>query len=177
MTSTLAPHSDPDTAPAGRRRLDPQQAADHLPRLRRLARAVCPSAHIADDVVQETYVRVLARPRFLHGDDDYSYLARTLRNVLANHMVSEGRRRPAVAIDEFEPPDTRSNADPEARLIAGEVYGLIKALPEDKRDVIAAVDVAGLSYAEAAETLRLPIGTVMSRLHRSRGEVAQAFAA
>ena len=43
--------------------------------------------------------------------------------------------------------------------------------------MIAAVDVAGLSYAEAAESLELPIGTVMSRLHRSRGEVAHALAA
>ncbi len=172
-----APAFDQDATPAARRQLDPHDAASHLPRLRRLARAVCPSPHVADDVVQETYVRILARPRYLHGDDDYSYLARTLRNVLANHMASESRRRPAVGIDEFEPMDARGSADPEARLLAGEVYGIIKALPEEKRDVIAAVDVAGLSYAEAAESLELPIGTVMSRLHRSRGEVAHALAA
>ncbi len=72
-----------------------------MPRLRRLARAVCPTPHIADDAVQETYVRILARPRYLHGDDDYSYLARTLRNVVANHMAGENRRRPAVALDEL----------------------------------------------------------------------------
>lgn len=176
MTSiTDAP--DESAVPAGRRRLDPQQAAAHMPRLRRLARAVCPSPHIADDAVQETYVRILARPRYLHGDDDYSYLARTLRNVVANHMAGENRRRPAVALDDYEPPDARGTADPEARLLAGEVYGVIAGLSEEKRDVIAAVDVVGLSYAEAAESLRLPIGTVMSRLHRSRGEVAEALAA
>jgi RNA polymerase sigma-70 factor, ECF subfamily len=176
MTS-IAPAPEEGSVPAGRRRLDPQQAAAHMPRLRRLARAVCPTPHIADDAVQETYVRILARPRYLHGDDDYSYLARTLRNVVANHMAGENRRRPAVDLDEFEPPDARGSADPEARLLAGEVYGVIANLPEEKRDVIAAVDVAGLSYAEAAESLRLPIGTVMSRLHRGRGEVAEALAA
>ena len=175
--SSIAQAPAHSAAPAGSRRLDPHDAASHMPRLRRLARSVCPSPHVADDVVQETYVRILARPRYLHGDDDYSYLARTLRNVVANHMAGENRRRPAVHLDEFEPPDARGTADPEARLLAGEVYGVIADLPEEKRDVIAAVDVAGLSYAEAAETLRLPIGTVMSRLHRSRGEVAEALAA
>jgi len=56
------------------------------------------------------------------------------------------------------------------------VFAAIAALPDDQRDVIAAVDVAGLSYAEAAESLGVPAGTVMSRLHRGRSRVAAAVA-
>jgi RNA polymerase sigma-70 factor (ECF subfamily) len=61
-----------------------------------------------------------------------------------------------------------------AVLAAREVFEAIAALPEDQRDVVAAVDVAGLSYQEAAGALEVPIGTVMSRLYRGRNRVAQA---
>ena len=59
---------------------------------------------------------------------------------------------------------------------AGEVYAAIAALPDGWRDVIAAVDLAGLSYVEAAAALRIPVGTVMSRLHRARARLADALA-
>ena len=52
---------------------------------------------------------------------------------------------------------------------------MIAALPAEQRDVIVAVDVAGLSYAEAAHGLDVPIGTVMSRLYRGRDAVARAI--
>jgi RNA polymerase sigma-70 factor (ECF subfamily) len=57
------------------------------------------------------------------------------------------------------------------------MFAAIAALPDDQRDVVAAVDVAGLSYAEAAESLGVPTGTVMSRLSRGRARVADAVGA
>ena len=57
---------------------------------------------------------------------------------------------------------------PQAAVEAGELYAAISALPGDFRDVLVAVDVAGLSYKEAARSLRIPEGTVMSRLFRGR---------
>ena len=54
------------------------------------------------------------------------------------------------------------------------MFAAIAALPQDQREVIAAVDVAGLSYVEAAEALGVPTGTVMSRLYRGRNRVAAA---
>ena len=58
-------------------------------------------------------------------------------------------------------------------LAAREVFGAIAALPDDQRDVLAAVDVAGLSYQEAADALDVPVGTIMSRLYRGRNRVAE----
>ena len=57
-------------------------------------------------------------------------------------------------------------------MAAREVFETVAGLPDEFRDVLAAVDVAGLSYAEAAQSLELPIGTVMSRLSRARERVA-----
>jgi RNA polymerase sigma-70 factor (ECF subfamily) len=144
--------------------LDPDSAAEHLPRLFRLAWSLCGSRHLAEELTQETYVRVLARPRQLRGVSDYAYLASTLRNVHADHHRSEHRRPVPVA----DPPNVSGGTSPEAALIAREVYAAIAALPYPLRDVVATVDVGGASYAEAATSLKIPLGTVMSRLHRAR---------
>src|SRR5881392_2116984 len=61
---------------AERLRLDPQQASDHIDRLFRAAWALCGSREDAEDLVQETYARVLAKPRFLRSEDDLGYLLR-----------------------------------------------------------------------------------------------------
>jgi RNA polymerase sigma-70 factor, ECF subfamily len=145
--------------------LDPTAAVDHRPRLYRLAWSLCGSRQLAEDVTQETYLRVLSRPRRLRADDEYSYLARTLRNVLNDHWRSE-RRTLTVH------PGPSRDGDPEVAVFARQVTAAVRDLPAHLRDVVAAVDVAGLSYAEAATSLRIPQGTVMSRLHRGRSRVA-----
>jgi RNA polymerase sigma-70 factor, ECF subfamily len=155
--------------------LDPNVAAAHLPRLNRLAYALCGSASLADDLTQETYLRILARPRRLRGSREFPYLARTLRNVLSDHRRAQGRQPVPVSDDQIaEQPSVR--ADPELAARANEVYAGIARLPDGLRDVVVAVDLAGLSYAETAAVLDVPLGTVMSRLHRARGRLAAALA-
>jgi DNA-directed RNA polymerase specialized sigma24 family protein len=86
------------SALAAERVLDPEAAADHLSSLYRLAWSLCGSRHLAEELTQETYARVLARPRRLKGND-FHYLARTLRNVLSDHWRAE-RRRPVPVSDD-----------------------------------------------------------------------------
>src|SRR5438067_13549701 len=74
------------------RRLDPDRAAEHLPRLYRAARAWTRSREEAEDLVQETYARVLARPRFLRNEDEVGYLLRSLRNTLISQRRAQSRR-------------------------------------------------------------------------------------
>jgi RNA polymerase sigma-70 factor (ECF subfamily) len=160
---------------AADRLLDPEAAADHLTSLYRLAWSLCGSRHLAEEVTQETYARVLARPRRLRGND-FHYLASTLRNVLRDHWRAE-RRRPVPVSDEMLVDEPADAADPESAARVAEIYAEIGRLPAHLRDVVAAVDVAGLTYAEAAEALRIPNGTVMSRLYRGRERLAVALAA
>jgi RNA polymerase sigma-70 factor (ECF subfamily) len=150
--------------------LDPHNAVVHRSRLYRLAWSLCGSRQLAEDVTQETYVRVLSRPRRLRQSGDYPYLARTLRNVLNDHWRSE-QRRPVIH------PAPAPVADPDVAVLAKQVTDAVAELPDHLRDVVAAVDVAGMSYAEAADSLRIPQGTVMSRLHRGRSRVAGALGA
>jgi RNA polymerase sigma-70 factor (ECF subfamily) len=161
--------------PPGTRRLDPALVGDHLDRLYRVALALCGSPQAADDLVQETYVRVLSKPRFLRGHDDLGYLLRVLRNT----FISQHRRatsRPVLAtadeIDRFEDGSARQPHDiVEGRL----VYEAIAALPPQFRDALVAVDVAGLRYREAATALGIPEGTVTTRVFRAREKVAKAL--
>jgi RNA polymerase sigma-70 factor (ECF subfamily) len=155
--------------------LDPERAADHLSRLFGLAWSLCGSRQLAEDLTQETYARVLSRPRRVRTGSDFQYLARTLRNVITDHWRNEQRRPPATGdwdlVDE-----PASDGDPEAAAHAAEVYAAIGELPDHLRAVVASVDVAGLTYAETAAALQIPDGTVMSRLYRARSRLAVSLA-
>src|SRR6478735_10727810 len=148
------------TTSAARTRLDPQHASAHIDRLFRAAWALCGSRQDAEDLVQETYARVLAKPRFLRSEDDLGYLLRTLRNTFLNQKRTESRRlRTAPLPDELDAVADPHAIDPAAAFEAGEVYTAVAALPADYRDVLVAVDVTGLSYKETARALRIPEGT------------------
>jgi len=156
----------------------PEVLADHLDRLYRAAWALCGSREDAEDLVQETYARVLAKKRVIATEADaLPYLLTVLRNTFRSSLRTRSRRPRTAALEDAEtllaaPVATGPQAIVEARA----VFAAIAALPDDQRDVVAAVDVAGLSYAEAAESLGVPAGTIMSRLHRGRSRVATAVA-
>jgi len=168
-------------AAAGRhpmqRTLDPARLGDHVDRLYRAAWALCGSRQDAEDLVQDTYARVLARPRFLRNEDDLGYLLRALRNTFLTRKRTEARRpRPGPLPEQLDLVADPRARDPQAAVEAGELYAAIAAIPDDFRDVLVAVDVAGLSYKEAASALRIREGTVMSRLYRAREQVARRLA-
>jgi RNA polymerase sigma-70 factor (ECF subfamily) len=158
------------------RRLDPEAAADHLDRLYRIALAMCGSRETAEDLVQETYLKVLSRPRLLRRDDDLAYLVRALRNVWYSQLRARGVRPQQVELSADRLAATTEAGDPQLSLEAHEVLAAVARLPEEYRDTVAAVDVGGLTYAEAARALDVPEGTIMSRLSRGRAQVADALA-
>jgi RNA polymerase sigma-70 factor, ECF subfamily len=156
------------------RPLDPTRLGDHLDRLYRAAWALTGSREDAEDLVQETYARVLARPRLLRNEDDLGYLLRALRNTFLNVKRSErSRLRPDPLPDALELVADPHAPQPQAAFEAGEIYAAVAALPDDFRDVLVAVDITGLSYKEAARALRIREGTVMSRLYRARQQVVR----
>jgi RNA polymerase sigma-70 factor (ECF subfamily) len=173
LAARLHTRSDAGRRPAGHT-LDPARLGDHLDRLYRAAWALCGSREDAEDLVQETYARVLARPRLLRNEDDLGYLLGTLRNAFLTAKRTESRRlRPDPLPDELDLVADPRASEPQAALEAGELYAAIAALPGDFRDALVAVDVTGLSYKEAARALRIPEGTLMSRLYRARRQVVR----
>jgi RNA polymerase sigma-70 factor (ECF subfamily) len=156
------------------RTLDPARLGDHLDRLYRAAWALCGSRADAEDLVQETFSRVLARPRLLRHDDDLGYLLRALRNTFLSQKRTESRRlRTGPLPEQLDLVADPRAVEPQAAIEAGELYVAVAALSDDFRDVLVAVDVAGLSYQEAARSLRIREGTVMSRLYRARQQVVR----
>jgi RNA polymerase sigma-70 factor (ECF subfamily) len=154
------------------RQLDPDSLPDHLDRLYRAAWALCGSREDAEDLVQETYARVLSRPRFLRSQDDVGYLLQVLRNTFLTTRRTAGRRPSTVPLpEEHETLQDRRSVDPQAAVEAHELYAAISALPENFRDALIAVDVVGLSYGEAARLLGAREATITSRLYRARQQV------
>src|SRR3954449_6172694 len=163
MPTTTAP--EPET-------LQPSTLEAHLDRLFRAALALTGRRDDAEDLVQDTCARVLARPRRVHGDP-LPYLLQALRHTHHSRWRSAACRPvTAAAPEDLELRDPRAMGDPERALETREVFARVAALPAPQREVVVAVDLLGLSYAEAAGALDIPIGTVMSRLHRGRSTVA-----
>jgi RNA polymerase sigma-70 factor (ECF subfamily) len=159
------------------RTLDPQSLPQHVDRLYRAAWGLCGSREDAEDLVQETFARVLSRPRVLHGDDDLYYLMRVLRNTFLTGRRTAGRRPVTVAtLEDVVTADPKPMGRPEEALEVQEVYATIAALPEDFRLTLVAVDVLGLSYREAARALRVREATITTRLFRARKQVARQLA-
>jgi RNA polymerase sigma-70 factor, ECF subfamily len=165
--------AEPETPGAGAgRRLDPDSLGSHLERLYRAAYGLCGSRADAEDLVQDTYERVLRRPRFLRRDDDLGYLLRVMRNTWISRHRAQRSTTVVPAGDEIE--EVGGAHDPIAQRMEGAaVYEALQGLTQPLREALVAVDVVGLSYREAARALGTKEGTIMSRLHRGRGQIAE----
>jgi RNA polymerase sigma-70 factor (ECF subfamily) len=158
------------------RQLDPNELGDHIDRLYRAAWGLCGSREDAEDLVQETFARVLRKPRLLRSEDDVGYLLRVLRNTFVSQHRAAARR-PQTAPMPDEPLEDPRAVPAESRLESRELFSHVSALPADFRDALIAVDLVGLSYRQAARMLRVREATITTRLHRARQRVAKALAA
>jgi RNA polymerase sigma-70 factor (ECF subfamily) len=134
---------------------------------------LCRSREDAEDLVQDTYAQVLKKPRLLRRDNDLGYLLKVMRNTWINSYHSRARRPQTVPIGETTERLIERRGDSTVPTgDRGAVFTAVSELPLTLRETIVAVDVLGLSYREASTALRVPRGTIMSRLHRARNEVA-----
>jgi RNA polymerase sigma-70 factor (ECF subfamily) len=146
----------------------------------RVARRLVSSREEAEDLVQETYARAFRSWRsFTHGTNLRAWLLR----ILTNLNIDRGRRKqrtpdeqPLEESDYFlynrlEQSTRDGNADEDRvveRLSQDDIVGALAGVPHDFRDVLVLVDIGDFTYQDAAQILDIPIGTVMSRLHRGR---------
>src|SRR5215831_14214618 len=146
----------------------------------RVARRLVSSREEAEDLVQETYARAFRSWRsFTPGTNLRAWLLR----ILTNLNIDRGRRtqrapevQPLEEGDYFlynklEENSRDGNLDEERvveRLSQDDIVSALSAVPHDFRDVVVLVDIGDFTYQDAAQILDIPIGTVMSRLHRGR---------
>lgn len=181
--SNESPAQAPDWAGVSeseQRRFFEQQALPHLNDLRAAARRYGSTAREdPDDLVQDTLLRALVGwQHFRPGTDCRAWLLR----ILANSYISGYRRRsrerrilqengPFLCVDQH-----RATRHPESLVIdamqAAQIAAAVHRLPTDFAEVLVMADLKGLRYREIAGHLGCPIGTVMSRLHRARRQIA-----
>jgi RNA polymerase sigma-70 factor (ECF subfamily) len=156
--------------------LEPQGLPAHTDRLFRAAWALCGSREEAEDLVQETFAKVLEKKRVVRGGSDLAYLLRGLHNTFISTRRAAGSRPQLSAVDvELAPSAIATRGQPETSARVREIFTAIAGLPEDFRAAIVAVDVTGLSYAEAAAALGVKESTLATRVFRARGEILERF--
>lgn len=154
--------------------LDPNRLAGHSDRLLRIARRLTGSREGAEDLVQDTFERILRKPRALSGEE-IAYLVGALRNTHIARLRAASRRIQAEAVPEgFDLPDRRHDDHPVTAAHAREILSAVAELSAQYRAAVVAVDLQGQSYDEAAMRLGMPRGTVQSRAFRGRARVARA---
>jgi RNA polymerase sigma-70 factor (ECF subfamily) len=126
----------------------------------------------AEDLVQETYLRALRSfDRFTPGSNVRAWLFTILHRARVDALRRAGRSIPTVELPDDGPPAPA----PAESFVLGGMERAIHALPEGLRSALLLRDVEGFSYKEIAEILEVPLGTVMSRLHRGRAALRQAL--
>ena len=153
--------------------MDRRLIIEHIPRLRRYARALVGDRYLADDLVQDTLERAwnkfyLWRP----GSDLRAWLFTIMHNV----FVNEARRR-RYEVEQLmeEVPPVAVRATQSEQLELRDVDRALRALPVEQREVVLLVAVEQFSYEEVSGALDIPIGTVMSRLSRARERMRQVL--
>jgi len=155
---------------------DAQHAiVDLMPKLRRFAYALTKSADVAEDLVQTAYMRAFSHPTSIA---EIEQLAKWMRFIIWNIWIDEKRRAHNRLSEPLESDDFYAAVDDTeraviARTTLAQVRIEMARMPEDQRFVLVLVCIEGLSYKQAAAKLGIPVGTVMSRLHRGRLELAQ----
>ena len=150
----------------------------HADRLFRLALWFVRNRADAEDIVQDTMMQALKSfHRFQRGTNCRAWLTTILQRIVSNRRRAAGR---SIVVD--DPDDRIAQTVPFVPPVPQEltdelVLGTLRRLPATFQDVILLCDVEDLSYKEAAEALAIPIGTVMSRLHRGRARLRMELAA
>lgn len=139
-----------------------------VPALRRYARALTRNADQADDLVQDCLERAIRKQGLWRPSGPLqAWLFRMLLNIYRNDLRSRRRQSGNVPIDSLIVEPSVAAAQP-GRIALGEMARAIDALPQDQREALLLVVLEGLSYAEAAQVIGIPVGTLMSRLGRAR---------
>lgn len=144
-----------------------------LPRLRRFSLTLTGSPDQADDLVQLACEKALLKQhQWQPGTRLDSWLYRIIQNLHIDQLRGKSRRGEHLDVDAVgDLADTRSAGAAERENMLDVLSGLIAELPEDQRIVMLLIAVEEYSYQEAAETLQIPMGTVMSRLSRARKKI------
>ena len=140
-----------------------------LPRLRRFARGLTGSAVEADDLVQAACERALSRAeQFQEGTRFDSWMFRIVQTIWLAQLRARNVRKEDGAVDGEKLGSNESMRRVEARIALAEVRRAVSRLPIEQRTALLLVTVEGMSYKEAAEVAKVPVGTIMSRLARAR---------
>ncbi|MGB5279157.1 MAG: sigma-70 family RNA polymerase sigma factor [Gammaproteobacteria bacterium] len=144
-----------------------QEFADRRKKLYKVAYSWCHNPSLADDLVQETMLKAIKNAANLRDQATLdTWLYRILLNNWHDHLRIQGRNTELYDVsDENQPGHDDSYQQSQ---IVGRVRASVERLPMSLREVVTLADFAGFSYAEIAEIVDIPIGTVMSRLFRAR---------
>ena len=135
----------------------------------------------AEDVVQDACLRAMRYFASLRDDDARAWLFAIVRNTWYSRLSQRSRARDTAPLDDSPDEAPDDHLDPEALLLqrhaVARVWTALEQLPVDFREVIVLREIEGLSYKEIAAIVRVPIGTVMSRLARARDRLATMLTA
>ena len=162
------------TGQDGREELFAKYVLPEIEVLLRVARSLTRQGADAEDLVQETLLRAYRAIDRFDGRHPRAWLLTILRNALVNQMR---RQRPEPSDDLGDRASASVEMGPEDVVLGSQFDAVVetayRGLPERFRRVVELVDLDGLSYQEAAVSLGVPVGTVMSRLHRGRRRIRQ----